>query len=259
MFRPSSNSGTTVEADGNLRWSCPKAAARRRERRRTAGRVDVEGEGPLPIQGEYRLAAPREAVWRALNDPEVLQACIPGCEQFTKKSDTDIDARIQAALGPVRAAFATRIEISELNPPASYVLSGEGKAAAGFGKGVARVELTEESPAVTVLRYSAELKLGGKLAQVGSRLLEGATRQLADQFFDAFAKRLDAGATRTEAEAQAAQPNDRSAAAVGEAATAPGGEAAAPVAAPAPAAGSRALWWVVAALAAAALIYWLAG
>ena len=224
----------------------------------------------MPIQGEYRLAAPREAVWQALNDPEVLQACIPGCEQLTRKSDTEIDARIQAALGPVRASFATRIELSELNPPASYVLSGEGKAAAGFGKGVARVELTEESPALTVLRYSAELKLGGKLAQVGSRLLEGATRQLADQFFDAFAKRLDAGATRSEpADARApapVEPNERSGAdaASGSVANgaapsdAVGAPAAVPPAAAAPA-GSRALWWAAAALAAGALVYWLVG
>jgi carbon monoxide dehydrogenase subunit G len=149
----------------------------------------------LAIQGEYRIAAPREAVWAALNDPEVLKACIPGCEELNKLSDTEIDARVSAALGPVRSTFATRIQLSDIQPPASYTISGEGKAAAGFGKGSAKVDLTEDGD-VTVLRYSADLRLGGKLAQVGSRLLEGATRQLADQFFDAFAKRLDAGATK---------------------------------------------------------------
>lgn len=149
----------------------------------------------MAIQGEYRIAAPREAVWAALNDPEVLKACIPGCEELTKVSDTEIDARVSAVLGPVRSTFATRIQLSDIQPPVSYTISGEGKAAAGFGKGSAKVELTEDG-AVTVLRYSADLRLGGKLAQVGSRLLEGATRQLADQFFDAFAKRLDAGATK---------------------------------------------------------------
>jgi carbon monoxide dehydrogenase subunit G len=151
----------------------------------------------LAITGEYRIAAPREAVWAALNDPEVLKACIPGCEELTKLSDTEIDARVAAALGPVRATFATRIQLSDINPPESYTISGEGKAAAGFGKGSAQVNLTEDG-AMTVLRYSADLRLGGKLAQVGSRLLEGATRQLADQFFDAFAQRLDAGAAKQE-------------------------------------------------------------
>jgi hypothetical protein len=151
----------------------------------------------LAIEGEYRVNATREAVWQALNDPEVLKACIPGCESIERKSETEVEARIQAALGPVRSVFATRIELKDLNPPVSYTLSGEGKAAAGFGKGTARVELSEDGT-LTVLRYSAEMRLGGKLAQVGSRLVEGATRQLADQFFDTFAKRLDAGAERRE-------------------------------------------------------------
>lgn len=190
----------------------------------------------MAITGEYRIAAPREAVWAALNDPEVLKACIPGCEELQKLSDTEIDARVAAALGPVRSTFATRIQLSDIQPPVSYTISGEGKAAAGFGKGSARVELAEDA-GVTVLRYSAELKLGGKLAQVGSRLLEGATRQLADQFFDAFAKRLDAGATR-QAEA-AGEP-------------APGGDTL-----PGGGSGSRTLVWLVAAAVALALAAWL--
>lgn len=151
----------------------------------------------MAIQGEYRIGAPRETVWLALNDPEVLRACIPGCEQLEKRSDTEIDARINAQLGPVRSVFATRITLTELDPPAGCTLTGEGKGAVGFGKGSARVELVEE-PGATLLRYTADLRLGGKLAQVGSRLLEGATRQLADQFFECFAKRLDAGAGRSE-------------------------------------------------------------
>jgi hypothetical protein len=149
----------------------------------------------LPIQGEYRIAAPRETVWAALNDATVLEACIPGCEALQKLSDTEIDARVNAQLGPVRSVFATRILLTEVDAPAGYTLTGEGKGAAGFGKGVARVELLEITEG-TVLRYSADLRLGGKLAQVGSRLLEGATRQLADQFFDSLAKRLDAGAAK---------------------------------------------------------------
>lgn len=185
----------------------------------------------MAVQGEYRLNAPRAAVWQALNDPEVLRACIPGCEQITKKSDTEIEARINAALGPVRAAFATRIELQDLNPPVSYTIVGEGKAAAGFGKGTAKVDLTEDG-AVTVLRYTADMKLGGKLAQVGSRLLEGATRQLADQFFDAFAKRLDSAAVPADAPVLAAEAAETR--------------------------GSMLPWLVAAAVAIAALAWWLA-
>ena len=190
----------------------------------------------MAITGEYRIAAPREAVWAALNDPEVLKACIPGCEELTKLSDTEIDARVAAALGPVRATFATRIQLSDMNPPESYTISGEGKAAAGFGKGSAQVNLTEDG-AVTVLRYSADLRLGGKLAQVGSRLLEGATRQLADQFFDAFAQRLDAGAAK---QAEVAAESGTA-----EATGAAGG-----------AAGSK-LGWIAAAAVVAAIVVWL--
>lgn len=190
----------------------------------------------MAITGEYRIAAPREAVWAALNDPEVLKACIPGCEALTKLSDTEIDARVAAALGPVRATFATRIQLSDINPPESYTISGEGKAAAGFGKGSAQVNLTEDG-AVTVLRYSADLRLGGKLAQVGSRLLEGATRQLADQFFDAFAQRLDAGAAK--------QADVAAESGTAEAKGAAGGAA------------SSKLGWIAAAAIIAAIVVWL--
>jgi carbon monoxide dehydrogenase subunit G len=147
----------------------------------------------LAIQGEYRIDAPRETVWRALNDTDVLRDCIPGCEELVRKSETEIEGRINAQLGPVRSVFATAIELQDMNPPAGYTLVGEGKGVAGFGKGTARVELSEDAGA-TLLRYTADLKIGGKLAQVGSRLVEGATRQLADQFFAAFAARVVAPA-----------------------------------------------------------------
>lgn len=157
----------------------------------------------MAIEGEYRIAAPRTVVWNALNDPEVLKACIPGCEALTRLSDTEIDARVNAALGPVRSVFATRIQLSDLAPPSGYTISGEGKSAVGGGKGTARVELAEDGDG-TRLRYTADLRLSGKLAQVGSRLLEGATRQLADQFFETFAKRLDQGAVREDVASPAA-------------------------------------------------------
>jgi len=152
----------------------------------------------MAIQGEYRIAASRQSVWQALNDPAVLQACVPGCESLTMLSPTEIEARVMAQLGPIKSVFATKIVLSDLNPPAGYTLTGEGKGPVGFGKGSANVSLVEDG-AVTVLSYTATLSLGGKLAQVGSRLVEAATRQLADQFFDAFAKHMDANATRTPA------------------------------------------------------------
>jgi uncharacterized protein len=143
---------------------------------------------------------------------------------------TEIDAKIHAQLGPVRSTFATKIALADMNPPVSYTLSGEGKGVAGFGKGSAKVDLAEDG-AATILRYSADMKLGGKLAQVGSRLLEAATRQLADQFFDAFAKRLDSGATRAERAAPEI-PTDGS---IGRS--------------------SNLVWWIVAAVAAAVAVW----
>jgi uncharacterized protein len=157
----------------------------------------------VDITGEYRIAAPRQAVWAALNDPQVLKACIPGCQSLVQRSDDEIEAEIQAQLGPVRSTFATRITLSDRLPPASYTLTGEGKSgAAGFGKGVAHVTLTEEGPG-TRLAYKAELQLGGRLAQIGSRLVSGATAKLAEDFFTTFARELDKNAVRVEAPAPA--------------------------------------------------------
>jgi len=188
----------------------------------------------VAIQGEYKIAASREQVWAALNDPEVLQACIPGCEELTKQSDTQIDAKITAQLGPIRSKFATQILLSDLNPPSGYTLSGEGKGVAGFGRGSAKVALID-SEGGTLLRYDAQLTVGGKLAQVGSRLVETATRSYADQFFERFAERCNAG-------------------------NAPDGAAAAPseeAAGTATAAGALRWWLLIAALFAGAAIWWV--
>ena len=152
----------------------------------------------MAIQGEYKIAAPREQVWAALNDPAVLQACIPGCEELTQQSDTQIEAKITAQLGPIRSKFATQIQLSDLDPPNGYTLSGEGKGVAGFGRGSAKVALSELDGG-TLLRYDAQLSIGGKLAQVGSRLVESATRSYADQFFAAFAQKLNAANPTAEA------------------------------------------------------------
>ena len=145
----------------------------------------------MDIRGERRLVATREAVWRALNDPEVLRECIPGCQKLERVSETIVEATIAAQIGPLKAPFGTRLELRYIDPPRGYTLVGEGKsAAAGFGRGEARVTL-EEDAGTTTLRYVAELKLGGKLAQIGARLVDGATRQLVDQFFTKFAARFE--------------------------------------------------------------------
>ena len=149
----------------------------------------------MDISGERRISAPRERVWEALNDPEILKQCIPGCERMEKSSDTEFAAEVNAKIGPVKAKFASQIELSELNPPQSYTISGQGKGgAAGFGKGAASVTL-EADGEETVLRYQARLQVGGKLAQIGSRLVVGATRKIANDFFNRFAAAVGTSAT----------------------------------------------------------------
>ena len=153
----------------------------------------------MEITGEYQIDAPREAVWAALNDPEMLKKCIPGCESLEKASDTQFAAKVTAAIGPVRAKFNTALSLEDLKPPESYRLVGESKAAAGFGSGSATVKL-EENDGGTLLRYNADFKVGGKLAQVGSRLVLGATKKTADDFFGTFSKELDPSALRVSAD-----------------------------------------------------------
>lgn len=144
----------------------------------------------MDITGQYRIPVSRQAVWEALNDPEVLGECIPGCESIERISDTEFHATVTAKVGPVKAGFETQVTLSDLRPPASYTLTGEGKGgAAGFARGSADVELEEDGEG-TVLRYTARIQPGGKLAQVGSRLIGGTARKLAEQFFSRFAERV---------------------------------------------------------------------
>jgi carbon monoxide dehydrogenase subunit G len=150
----------------------------------------------MEIAGEYRIAAERERVWQALNDSEMLRRCIPGCESLEKISDTEFKALVTAAIGPVKARFNSKITLENLKPPESYTLVGESKAGtAGFGRGSADVTL-DGSDNMTVLRYRADFKVGGKLAQVGSRLVAGATQKTADEFFGNLARELDPAAQR---------------------------------------------------------------
>jgi carbon monoxide dehydrogenase subunit G len=142
----------------------------------------------MDMNGEYRIAASRERVWEALNDPEVLRQAIPGCEELNKISDTELEAAAKAKVGPVSARFKGKVTLSNLNPPESYTLTGEGTGgAAGFAKGEATVTLIEDGEA-TILKYTVKASIGGKLAQVGQRLVDGAARKMADEFFDRFAE-----------------------------------------------------------------------
>ncbi len=154
----------------------------------------------MEVKGEYRIASAREQVWAALIDPEMLKACIPGCESLEKISDTEFAAKLTVSIGPVRAKFNTSLKLENILAPESYTLVGSGKGgAAGFGRGTADVTLSETDGG-TLLNYVADLKVGGKLAQVGSRLVLGATKKTADDFFGSFTKMLDPNAQRMDAD-----------------------------------------------------------
>jgi uncharacterized protein len=142
----------------------------------------------MEMNGEFRIPAPRQRVWEALNDPEVLKQCIPGCQALEKVSDTEFNGRVLASVGPVRATFGGKVTLSDLDPPQSYTISGEGSGGvAGFAKGGAKVNLAEDG-AATVLTYAVQAQVGGKLAQIGSRLIDGVARKMAGDFFGCFAK-----------------------------------------------------------------------
>jgi len=144
----------------------------------------------MEMTGEYRIPASRDAVWQALNDPEVLKACIPGCEELTRTADDAMSAKVTTKVGPVKATFVGQVTFSNVHAPESYTISGEGKGGvAGFAKGGADVRLAEDGDA-TVLTYDARAQVGGKLAQLGSRLIDTTAKKLADEFFGAFANRL---------------------------------------------------------------------
>ena len=156
----------------------------------------------MDLTGEYRIPAARERVWAALNDPEVLRACIPGCRSLEKVSDTEFTSTVAAKVGPVSATFRGNVVLSELDPPRGYTISGQGQGgAAGFARMSAKVTLDEDN-GQTLLRYEARADVGGKLASVGSRLVQGVARKNADDFFSAFARAL--GGTGEEVPAAAA-------------------------------------------------------
>jgi hypothetical protein len=146
----------------------------------------------MEIKGEYRIAAPREKVFAALNDAEVLKACIPGCESLDKQSDTEMSAKVRLRIGPVSAAFSGKVTLSDIDAPNGYKITGEGQGGvAGFAKGGAVVTLAQDGPD-TVLSYEVDAQVGGKIAQIGARLIQGTAKKLADQFFGKFAETLGA-------------------------------------------------------------------
>ena len=146
----------------------------------------------MTMTGEVQLPASREVVWQKLNDAEVLKACIPGCEELNKTSDTEFQAVAVTKIGPVKAKFKGKVTLSDLDPPNGYKISGQGDGGvAGFAKGGATVSLKPSDDGGTVLSYAVDAQIGGKLAQLGQRLVNGAAKKLADQFFVKFAAAVD--------------------------------------------------------------------
>jgi carbon monoxide dehydrogenase subunit G len=144
----------------------------------------------LEMSGEYVLPLSREKVYAALNDPEMLKKCIPGCEELEKTSDNEFAAVVKMSIGPVSARFKGKVRLEDLDPPNGYRIAGEGEGGvAGFAKGGASVQLTEV-PEGTKLAYKAEANVGGKIAQLGQRLLAGTAKKIADKFFTNFSAAL---------------------------------------------------------------------
>ena len=141
----------------------------------------------MDMTGERRIPAPRSMVWDALNDPATLKTCIPGCERLEAVSDHDMEATAAMRIGPIAARFNGKVHLSDIVPASAYTITGEGQGGvAGFAKGSAKVALAENG-AETVLRYGVQAQIGGKLAQIGSRLIDATARKMAAEFFGKFA------------------------------------------------------------------------
>lgn len=153
----------------------------------------------MDMNGTHRIPAKRETVWAALNDPEILKVCIPGCDSLEMTSETEMTAAVTSKIGPVKAKFKGAVTLSDINPPESYTISGEGKGGvAGFAKGSAKVSLAEEGEE-TVLTYEAKAQVGGKLAQLGSRLIDSTAKKMAEEFFTNFSEKVGGSSTGDEA------------------------------------------------------------
>jgi hypothetical protein len=157
----------------------------------------------MEMSGEHTIAASRQTVWEALNDPEILKQCIPGCEEIEQTEENAFSAKVKAKVGPVNSRFSGKVTLSNLNPPESYTISGEGSGgAAGFAKGGADVQLEEIDAEQTKLTYQVKAQVGGKLAQLGQRLIKSTADKYAKQFFEKFEEIVGGGGS---AEAEAAQ------------------------------------------------------
>lgn len=201
----------------------------------------------MEISGDYLIPAGREQVWKDLNDPEVLKACIPGCEALDRVEENRFEARLFAKVGPVQAKFKGNVTLQNLQPPAAYEIDFEGSGGvAGFARGRATVTLAEEG-GQTRMSYVANANVGGKLAQIGQRLVDSSARKMADDFFGEFCRRAAATAPAEPAMAEAPSPEMETATAT---TTAPAAQAA-------PAGGLPRWLLVAAALAAAAVLAWL--
>jgi carbon monoxide dehydrogenase subunit G len=158
----------------------------------------------MDMTGQYRIPAPREKVWEALNDPEILAKCIPGCQELNKDSDTELSAKVKSKVGPVSATFTGKVTLSDIDPPIGYKISGEGTGGvAGFAKGGADVKLAADGNE-TVLTYMATAQVGGKLAQIGSRLIDSTAKKMANEFFGKFAEEVGGSS----AEGETAAPSE---------------------------------------------------
>ena len=142
----------------------------------------------MELKDEIRIQAPKQVVYDALNDPEVLKQCIPGCEELIQHSDQELEAKVVLKVGPVKAKFGGNVVLDTAGAPDQFSLTGEGKGgAAGFAKGGADVTLTEDGDE-TILAYDAKAEVGGKIAQLGSRLIQGTAKKLSAKFFESFAE-----------------------------------------------------------------------
>ena len=139
----------------------------------------------MKLAGSYKLNVKKEVVWKALNDPEILKKCIPGCDVFEKESNTVFNATATNQIGPMNATFSGKLSLSNIQENQSYKLSGEGQSSVGFVNGIADVKLTEEN-GLTILNYEVDITVGGKVAQLGSRLINGVAKKMSDYFFGQF-------------------------------------------------------------------------
>ena len=164
----------------------------------------------MKLSGSYQINLSKEKVWEALNDPEILKQAIPGCEEFTKNSDTEFTAKATNKIGPFNASFTGDVELTDLNPPNSYKITGSGNSPVGFASGEATVIL-EDNENGTKLIYEVEANVGGKIAQVGSRLIDMTAKKMADIFFGKFSELIstdDSSSSETISEKKIDQTNE---------------------------------------------------